>query len=467
MEKERTISIVSTVGMFLLLEVLAFVSFGLSNSYIVYAFVGVFVAIILFVAHFSLLRKEGLSSIIIFLIPLLLFGFITALNAFNSSTNTSMLIRVLTPFGFLAFSALGYLSAFNKFFKISTALTLIYGGLALYVIICLVATMIQFVPFYTIIYKNYYIYYNGARTSSSIGSMAYILNGFSIHEVSLGYFSLFPSVLSTSVIALLFISPKKETKKFVLYALFGFIGLITLLFTPTRMTLITDFLIAIVLIFIVLFGKNKINGKIFSKVVLVLSILFILLFLILFLNAQTGWGFTAGLRNAIVNVGILNKLFNNSIVARYNVLLNGCLSFNRWLGFMPSLEYSSALHEDYLSKSIIFDTLLFSGLFGLVIFIIILVFIIRNYLKYYKNSSDSILDKSLIAAIVIVFYGYSFLNYDSQPFIFYSTFTPFYLNGLFLVTLFLYGYVYKKAHEKVEEPKEEVVEVTNNEEQQA
>ena len=263
MEKERTVSIISTIGMFLLLEVLAFVSFGLSNSYIVYAFVGVAVALILLVAHFSLLRKEGLSSIAIFLIPLLLFGFITALNTFNASTNTSMLVRVLTPFGFLAFSSLGYLSTFNKSFKISTALTLIYGGLALYVSICLIATMIQFVPFYTIIYKNYYIYYNGARTSSAIGAMSYVLNGFSIHEATLAYFSLFPSVLSTSVIALLFISPKRETKKFVLYSIFSFIALITLLFTPTRMTLITDFLIAVVLVLIVLFGKNKINTKIF------------------------------------------------------------------------------------------------------------------------------------------------------------------------------------------------------------
>ena len=51
----------------------------------------------------------------------------------------------------------------------------------------------------------------------------------------------------------------------------------------------------------------------------------------------------------IASVGFLNKIFNsNGFATRYNALLNGCLSFNRWLGFMPNLEYSSALHEDYL-----------------------------------------------------------------------------------------------------------------------
>ena len=199
MEKERTLSIISTIGMFLLLEVLAFISFGLSNSYVVYAIIGIVVMIIMIAAHFSLLKKEGFSSIVIFIIPLLLFGFITALNSFNSAVNTSLLIKILIPLGFLAFSALGYLSSFSKTFKISTALMVIYGGLALFVLISLVATMIQFVPFYTIIYKNYYIYYNGARTSASIGSMAYSLNGFSFHEVSLEYFSLFPSAIPSAL----------------------------------------------------------------------------------------------------------------------------------------------------------------------------------------------------------------------------------------------------------------------------
>ena len=118
MEKQRTISIISTVGMFLLLEVLTFVSFGLSNSYIVYAFIGIAVAIVLFGAHFVVLKKEGLSNLIIFIIPLLLYGFVTALSVFNSAIGTSVLIRVLTPFGFLAFALLGYLSSFNKSFKI-------------------------------------------------------------------------------------------------------------------------------------------------------------------------------------------------------------------------------------------------------------------------------------------------------------------------------------------------------------
>ena len=462
MEKERTLSIISTVGMFLLLEVLTFVSFGLSNSYIVYTFIGLVVMALLLIAHFNIVKKDGLSNIALFLIPVFLLGLVTALSVFNKSLQTSIFLRILTPIGFLSFALLGYLSSINVKFKISLALMLIYGGLALYVLISYFVTMVQYVPFYTIIYRNSYIYYNGAKAILPIGSMSYVLNGFSIHEVSVGYFSLFSSVLSTSVIALLFVSPKKETKKFVIYAIYAFIGIVALITMPTKMTLITGVLLLICIVLIILFGKQKINSKIFGYVVLVLAVLFILAFLILFINAQSGWTFVQGFRNLIAKSSLLNRLFNsNGLAQRYNLLLDGCLALGNWLGFIPGpgtspeYAYTSFQYDEILSDSIIFDTILFSGFFGLIIFIVLIAFMVRTFMKYYKNSDDPITEKSLIAGFLISFFGYSFVNYDSYPFIFYSEFKPYYLNGLFLVSLFLYGYVYRKASLMKQEAKQD------------
>lgn len=470
MEKQKVQSIISTVAIFLMFEVLTFVSFGLSNSYIVYAFLGIFVLLLLLIAHFKALKGDGFFNLLIFIIPIFLFGLISALSSINAATNSSILLRILVPLGLISFASLGYLSTLGNGFKISTAIILIYGGLALITLISYFATMVQYVPFYTLIYRNSYIYYNSARSELSIGSTAYFLSGFSIREVSVEYFSLYPSVLSTSVIALLFISPKKQTKKFVLFAIYAFIGLLALLTMPTRLTLITDVLIAISVLIIVLFFKNKINSKIFSRVVLILSIIFLLMFLILVINAQKGWSGFAWFRNIIASVPPLNKLFNaNGLVQKYNTILDGCLNFGAWLGFMPDTEFSSTLHYSFLTNSIVFDTILYNGVFGLALLIVIIVILVRRIITYVRKSVDDGLTKALIIAFLLVFFGYSSINFDSQPYMYYSNIIPFYQNGLFLICLYLYGYVYSQSvpekEKKTEENHEIVEEEILNEEQ--
>ena len=462
MNKEKTFAIISNIAIFLLYEVLAFISFGLSNSFNVYAFVGIFLLILIIVGHIYLIKKDGISNLLVFLIPLVLLGLILSFSSFSSGY-ASLLTRILIPFAFISFAGIGYISPLNQNFKISNALLVIYGGLALITLLSYFATMVQYIPFYTIIHRNSYIYYNGARAALPIGSMAYFLSGFSYREVSVDYFSLFPSVLSTSAIALFFLSPKKETKKFVVYAIYAFIGLLALITMPTKVTLITDFLLVICVVLIILFGKNKINGKIFSRVLLVLLILLLIAFLVFFINAQSGWGFTSGLRNLIAGNPLLNKVFNaNGFAQKYNAILDGSLNFNYWLGFMPNPKYNSALHLDVFSNSVVFDTILMSGLFGIGVIIAIFVIAIKYFIKYFKNSDDQIIDKVLIAGFGVSFIVYSSLNYDPEPYVFYSNLQPYFESGLFLVILYLFGYVYFKANHL---EKEEKVEETNNEQE--
>ena len=468
MNKEKAFTIISSVAIFLLYEVLAFVSFGLSNSFEVYAFVGIVLFVLVIVGHFFLLKKDGASNFLIFLMPVVLLGIIFAFSSFSSGYAT-ILTRILIPFAFIAFVGIGYISPLNENFKISNAMLVIYGGLALITLISYFATMVQYVPFYTIIHSDSYIYYDGARASLPIGSMAYFLSGFSFREVSIDYFLLFPSILSTSVIALFFLSPKNDTKKFVAYAIFAFIGLLALITMPNKMSLITTVLIVACVIIIILFGKSKINGKIFSRVLLVLLILLLLAFIVFFLNAQKSWGFTSGLRNLIANSHLLDRIFNsNRFSQKYIEILDGSLNFNFWLGFMPNPKYNSALHLDVFSDSVVFDTLLMTGLFGLAILIVVLVVAIRSFIKYFKSCDDQMIDKVLIAGFSVSTIIYASLNYNPEPYVFYSNLQPFFKNGLFLVLLFLVGYVYFKAShiKKVEEPaKEEKVEEANNEQE--
>ena len=103
--------------------------------------------------------------------------------------------------------------------------------------------MIYYVPFYTLIYKDYYTFYNGKPSPAPIGKTAYMLFGFQVQEVSTTYWSLFPTLLSTSVIALFFIKYKENKKIFILYACFAALGFISLLFTISKMALISDFLL--------------------------------------------------------------------------------------------------------------------------------------------------------------------------------------------------------------------------------
>ena len=76
----------------------------------------------------------------------------------------------------------------------------------------LIVTMIQFCPFYAYIYYGKVFYYEGKPSPVSVDQMAFALMNFSVEEVSIQYYSLFPSLLLTSVI-FLFFNKYKPIKK--------------------------------------------------------------------------------------------------------------------------------------------------------------------------------------------------------------------------------------------------------------
>ena len=453
--KLKTLSVVLS---FLLLEIVAFVAFGLSNSFIVFGIIGLVVLALALVVTFKQLKEDGFTDIFVFLIPILLFGLVNALSPFSTGSGMSAFHLIILATGGVAFAFVGYLSNYLENFKISHIIMGIYGGLALITIISYIFTMIQFVPFYTLIHNGHYIYYDGVKSDYSIGQTAYFLMGLKMQEVSVNYFSLFPSVLSSAVIALFFVPFKTEKKKFFIYLAFALIGIIPLLTMPTKITLITDFLLVIAIAVIILFAKNKIKNKIFSYIMMGFAGVAALAFILFIFNAQDNLSWTAGLRNAIANNALLNRVFNNnSLVEKYKAILVYIFEPGALLGFYPYEEYRPN-PVVLSSSSALFDTFLTSGVFGFILFITMIVIGYMNLVKYFQKSKDDILTKSLITGIITTTLLYSLINYDSEPYCYYYDFQPIYMVGIYFIVLFLFGYVtFSKEKKEVE------VEVTPNE----
>ena len=192
-----------------------------------------------------------------------------------------------------------------------------------------------------------------------------------------------------------------------------------------------------------------------------------LAFIFLVLNAQTDIAILAPLRNFISSNPLLNRLFNaNGLVVRYNDVLNGLFSSIKLFGYNPYVFFEHGLSAE-ISNSWLFDNIMFSGLFGWAAFIVFVVFAIRTFVLYWEKSKEELLYKSLLVGFVSTFFAYSIFNYDSQPYINYSNYVPYYMSGPFLICLFLISLTYKDAYatkkvETIELEAEESITITSD-----
>lgn len=463
-KKRLNLSSYGTVVAFLCLEVLAFVSFYLGHSYLLYGILSVVLAILLILVTLRQINKDGITSFAFFLFPLFIFGLLTALSGFSFASlgGISIAETVFIPIGLTLFALSGYLSSHIKTFKMQTALMVIYGALALFVFINLVATMVYYVPFYTLIYRNSYIVYHGKPSPLPIGSMAYMLYGFQIKEVTLTYWTLFPSLLFTSVIALFFIKYKENKRDFLIYLGFSILGFISLLFTISKITLITDVVLILGITIILLCAKLNKSRRVIDGVMIGLGIIFVLFVIFEFVIAQKSWGWTKGLRNTISQSALLNRLFiANRFSNNVLVILQDLFSTFKLFGCPVGdygFNYPNGVPQ-VISNLWIFDNLMSSGLFGAIFFIIALFFALRRFFKYIAKSQDLDVNKYLIAGFVLGFFVLSLVLLDVYPLVNSINMSPFFISSPLLISLFLLGYTYHKSSEKVEEvvsePKEE------------
>lgn len=457
---------------FLCLEVLAFVSFYLGHSFILYGILSIVLAALLLLVTFRQIKKDGISSFAFFLFPLFVFGLLTALSGFNYSSVGAIGIAesVFVPIALTLFGLCGFLSAYIDKFKIKTALLVIYSALAVFVFINLLIIMIYYVPFYTLIYKNSYIFYEGKPSAEPIGSMAYMLFGFQIKEVSIEYWTLFPSLLLTAVIPLFFIKYKENKKMFLIYLGMSALAFISLLFTISKLTLITDFILVVGIAMIILVAKCKQTRSIFDWMMIVLGALLLLFIIILFITAQTSWGFTSGIRKAISGNALMNRLFisnrySSSVLVIFQDLFTSFKLFGCPVGGY-AYQYDNGVAQ-VLSGIWLFDNLMSSGLFGAVFFLAAIVIGVRRLFKYVSLGEDKDEDKYLLVSYVLVFLFLSLVLLDPEPLINSAKLSPMFTSAPLLVTLFLLGYSFNKTIkesenkeapiEKQEESEDEII----------
>lgn len=442
------------VAAFLCLEVLAFLSFSLAHNYILYGSLSITLAIVLFIVTFRQIKKEGIATFAYFLFPLLIYGILSALSPFVRQSDGAIGIAngIFIPLTLTFIALCGFFMGHVHKVDLQKVFLVIYGALAIFVLINFVATMIYYVPFYTLIYKNSYIFFEGKPSSVPIGQTAYMLFGFEIIEVSVVYWSLYPAILLSSCVALFFIKFKANKKMFLAYLAFTILGALSLLFTICKDTLFGDLMMVLVLGIIILAIKIKSSHKGIKYALLVILTLFVLGSLALFLNAQTSWSFLTPLQNTIKNSALLNRLFNTN---RYSSKINGIL----WELFNPGKLFGSFVGivsnegtgiEQTLTGFWAFDNLLTSGLFGALFFAFALFMGVRQFIKFFKNDAELPINKWLLIAYIAMTFGVTFIAYDGTPLINANNLFPIYMFTPFIISIFLFGYTFKPINQNEE-----------------
>ncbi len=464
-EKKRKIDLkdYGTVMGFLSFEVLAFISFYLGHSFLLFGILSVVLGILLILVTFRQIKKDGITTYLFFLFPLVMFGLLTALNGFSyySIGAIGYASGIFVPIAFLFIGLSGFLTSYIPTFKIKYALLVIYVALGLFVLINLFITMIYYVPFYTIKYANSYIFYDGKPSSVAIGKMAYMLYGFSIKEVHLAYWELFPSVLLTAVIPLFFLKFKENKTEFLIYAALSFIAFLSLLFTINKFNLISDLVLILGITIIVLAGKVIKSRPIFNVMMMTLGIILVIGLTVVFINAQTSWGFTSGLRSFISSKGLFNRLFNtNRFALPINTVFQDMFSKFKLFGCPVGgsiLDYPNGVAQ-ILSNFWLVDNLMTSGMFGAIFFLAALVIGIRRLFKYINDVPEENYIKFGIAGFTLGYLVMALMAYNNYPLINYDSMSPFYTSAPLLVVIFLLSYTFNKSLLcKQEEKKEETL----------
>ena len=330
--------------------------------------------------------------------------------------------------------------------------------------------MVYYVPFYTILYKNSYIFFEGKPSPVPIGQTAYMLFGFEIIEVSIEYWSLYPAILLTSAIALFFIKFKDNKILFFVYLSFVVLAGLSLLFTIGKATLIGDLMIILVMGLIVLGIKVEKSRKFIKYFVIAIAGLFVLGSLVLFLNAQTSWSFLSSIQNVIKSNTLLNRLFNsNRFVQKWNPVLWELFNPGKLFGsFVGVVSNEGEGINQQLTGTWAFDNLLTSGLFGSLFFAFGLFMAIRQMIKYFKNDDELPVNKWLLVAYVSMTLSITFVAHDGTPLINADNLYPIYMFTPFIITIFLLSYTFKPTEklEEVIEKQQSIVEEEKHDEEQ-
>lgn len=435
---------------FLILEVLALVSFTFGNINEILFLVSSVLSICGFIFAFATnVDKKDYLRLLPMVVVMFIVSGIAAFGGFSHSFST--LSNVATFLAIPSFFALGFFIRRLGEVKIEHVLLAVGFGFAAITLISTFATWINYGFFYSLIYKikgttNYY--YNG--TPYNVTEEMSWLVGFSFKEVSIQYGGLFAIVSAAYLPALLFISPKKEKNYFISVATIGGIGLISLISIPNFKALIV-LVIASIFVFVYKYLKSKkLVTSILGYAFVAIIGLGVLFFFIAMINAAAGFKFTGFLERIFVKNGIMQKP-SEVLMAAFDKTETGTL-YNLF-GF--DLRYSQraaviGLESIIRSNTGIFEIQIIKeiGAIGAVVFILFLVAMIYFLINYVKEDNDAPAVKSILVVVLIAFFAYSSLYNDIMPLTHdQSNYIAFLRSAPLMVMLFFLGLTYFRPKE--------------------
>lgn len=455
MNKLKLLSKYSAAITFLAFEFFALIAFNYSGSFVLFGSLSLALCLLLVLFNIAEIKTKGLSSVALFFIPLFLFVLLTAVGNYNTVHTKvfghfSWAETVFIPLGLLAMAFNGYLLSIDKNFKLKTFITVIFSALAVYVLINFIYNLISFGAFYPVIYKGYYLYYSGIKSELPVNEFAYVLEGFKFVEVKMAHYVLFPLLLLSSSVMLLFTSPKKEKGYFITYSVFTLLALFALAFIPSLLSL-GGIIATTLLVLVIYLGKTYVKTRKVFKI-----ILFILLGLALLGYLFYVIAVATGMSNSFT--GILDRIFNsNRYARRVNPILINLFSSSKFLGFYGNQTAPSIIDEVSLSGFFIFDSFMTSGVIGALAIFAFIFLGFKSFKKYFYSHKDEFRLQATMLLFLIVFVGYSAFFNEGEYTLYYNVYKPLYLTSPFIIMIFMLSYVICKSRVDIKEPKEEIV----------
>lgn len=438
MAKKSFVQEYESIGSFLILELLALVSFGLGGVNVIFEYAGFVIALIATLFAFKNYSKEDLKPILYIGIPLFLMAIFVSFGkyfeTYSFAANLGCFLSIIS------FLAMGLSARRLKSFSAKNALYCIGAGLALLTLIGMVITWIQYGIFYSLIYKGTPNYYYNGELYSVTKEMGW-LNGFKIVEISQNYGALFAVLCACFLPALLFISPKENKVQFIVFAVIGGIGLLALISIPNFIALIFVALSFASALFYKYLRENKLALKILNYAILIIFGFAIVVFIFMLLNNSV-----SGIQSMIANNGFLNKVFNtNHIASSINPILEAALKPFNLFG-INTLQYINGYKipdSVILSSSGIFEAEIIKegGIIAFIMFVIFVVFAFSSLARYLKHSKDDNYIKVIFLSLIVGFVTYLTFFNETFPLTHNNkTYFPFTRSLPFLIILFIVGY---------------------------
>ena len=440
---------------FLAFEFFALIAFNYSGSFVLFGSLSLALCLLLVLFNIAEIKTKGLSNVALFFIPLFLFVLLTAVGNYNTVHTKvfghfSWAETVFIPLGLLAMAFNGYLLSIDKNFKLKTFITVVFSALAVYVLINFIYNLISFGAFYPLVYKGYYLYYSGIKSELPVNEFAYVLEGFKFVEVKMAHYVLFPLLLLSSSVMLLFTSPKKEKGYFITYLAFTLLALFALIFIPSLLSL-GGIIATALLLLIIYLGKTYVKTRKVFKIILFIVLALALLGYLFYVIAVA-----TGMSNSFT--GLLDRIFNsNRYARRVNPILINLFSSSKFLGFYGNQTAPSVIDEVSLSGFFIFDSFMTSGVIGAFAIFTFIFLGFKSFKKYFYSHKDEFRLQATMLLFLIVFVGYSAFFNEGEYTLYYNVYKPLYLTSPFILMIFMLSYVICKSRVEIEEVKEEIV----------